>query len=181
METPQPDRSTVTVSFQSCQSLNLIWTHLHQISQLCGLCCLEETTATLVHCDVFLHITAATMHFLLLTRPQLSRFSYHSSDNTLLTSNTATTVTFFHITAVTMHFLLLTRPQLSRFSYNSSDNTLLTSNTATTVTYFHMTAVTIHFLLLTRPQLSRFSYHSSDNTVLTSHTATAVTFFIPQQ
>ena len=36
--------------------------------RLCGLLCLEETTAELVCCDVFLWVTAMTTQFLLLAR-----------------------------------------------------------------------------------------------------------------
>ena len=48
LKKPQPDWFTVTVSFQSQQ-----WQ--------CGLCCVEETTTRLLHCDSFLPITAVTM------------------------------------------------------------------------------------------------------------------------
>ena len=42
------------------------WTDLPHITQLCGLCCLEETAARLVHFDRFLPVTALTIQFLLL-------------------------------------------------------------------------------------------------------------------
>ena len=41
--------------------------HRRRRTQLCGLCSLEETTATLVYGDVLLRITAATVQFLPLT------------------------------------------------------------------------------------------------------------------
>ena len=50
----------------NCSSVNPLWTHLPQITQLCALCCLEETTAQQVYCDSFLPTTAVTMQFLLL-------------------------------------------------------------------------------------------------------------------
>ena len=39
---------------------NPVWTDLPQITQLCDLSCLEETTARLVCCDRFLPVTAVT-------------------------------------------------------------------------------------------------------------------------
>ena len=36
-------------------------THLPHITPLCGLCCVEETTAKLVYCDSYPPITAVTM------------------------------------------------------------------------------------------------------------------------
>ena len=45
---------------------NPVWTHLPQITQLCGLCCDEETSTIFVDCACFLPITALTMRFLLL-------------------------------------------------------------------------------------------------------------------
>ena len=44
--------------------LNPISTHLPHITQLCGLCWVEETTSKLVYCDSFLPITAVTIHCL---------------------------------------------------------------------------------------------------------------------
>ena len=45
-------------SFSFCQrsdcldhAINPVWTYLPHITQLCGLCCVEETTARLVYCD----------------------------------------------------------------------------------------------------------------------------------
>ena len=57
LKKPHSHQFTVTVSFQSQQ-----WQ--------CGLCCVEETTLTPVHCDSFLPVTAATMQFLLLPGPK---------------------------------------------------------------------------------------------------------------
>ena len=37
--------------------VNPIWTHSPHIIQLCGLCCVEETTDTLVNCDSLLPVT----------------------------------------------------------------------------------------------------------------------------
>ena len=45
-----------------------IWTHVHQIIQLSDMCCLEETLAKLVCCDIFLQTAAISMQFLLPTR-----------------------------------------------------------------------------------------------------------------
>ena len=42
---------------RDCCDFNTVWTHFPRITQLCGLCCLEETTQTLVYCDVLLRIT----------------------------------------------------------------------------------------------------------------------------
>ena len=49
------------------EEFNPFWTCFPQLTQLCGLCCLEETTAKLVYCDSLLQTTAVTIHFLLLT------------------------------------------------------------------------------------------------------------------
>ena len=38
--------------------LNPVWTDLPQITQLWSLCCIEEATARLVYCDIFLPVTA---------------------------------------------------------------------------------------------------------------------------
>ena len=38
-----------------------------QITQLCGLCCVEETAAKLVYCDTFLAITAVTNTIIICT------------------------------------------------------------------------------------------------------------------
>ena len=46
-------------------ALNPIWTHSPQITQLCGLCCVEETTTKRVYCDSFPPIEAVGMQFLL--------------------------------------------------------------------------------------------------------------------
>ena len=48
--------------------INPIWTYLPHINQLSGLCCPEETTAKLVHCDSFSPVTAVTMPFFSSTR-----------------------------------------------------------------------------------------------------------------
>ena len=46
--------------------LNPIWTNLPQITQLCSMCCSEETTAKLVYCDSSLPVTVVAMQFLFL-------------------------------------------------------------------------------------------------------------------
>ena len=89
----------MTASFQSLQ-----WQ--------CGLCCVEETTAKLVHCDSVLPITEVTMWSVLCWRNH-SQTSLlwqlpcnHCSDNTIPTSTrskTLTTVKIF-ILILVMHF-----------------------------------------------------------------------------
>ena len=48
-----------------CAVLKGLQPHWPHITQLCGLCCVEEATARLVYCDSFLPVTAVTMEFLL--------------------------------------------------------------------------------------------------------------------
>ena len=50
------------------KSFNPFWSQLPQITQLYGLCCVEETTTKLVYCDGFFRITSVTIQFLLLGR-----------------------------------------------------------------------------------------------------------------
>ena len=75
LKKPQPDWFTVTVSFQSqlcglcCveeTTARLVYCDSFLLTQLCGLCCVEETTARLVYCDSVLPVTTLTMQFLLL-------------------------------------------------------------------------------------------------------------------
>ena len=49
-----------------------------QITQLCGLCCGEETTAKPVDCDSFLPITAVAMQFLPLTGDKEVSYNYET-------------------------------------------------------------------------------------------------------
>ena len=57
-----PDRIAIGVPI-----LIPIWTHLPQVTQLSDMCCLAETPAKLVYCDISLQITAKTMQLLPLT------------------------------------------------------------------------------------------------------------------
>ena len=53
---------------ENCRHLTIVglhdtgpWTHLPQVTQLCDLCCVEETPAELVYCDSFLTVTVVTV------------------------------------------------------------------------------------------------------------------------
>ena len=123
-----------------------------QITQRCGLCCLEDTTAWLLHCDSWLWIlTIMTIQFWLGSwQWQYSSDLDLGSDDTVLT----------WILAVTIQFWLGSwQWQYSSDLDLGSDNTVLT----------WILAVTIQFWLGSwQWQYSSDLDLGSDNTVLTS-------------
>ena len=125
--TPAAQRHSPGTVTSTALIFNPIQTHFTQITQLCGLCCLEGTAVKLVCSDVFLQTRAVTMQFLLLAgRQKLCTItktlqwrstSNQSSDNAVFTSSRATEVVhnykkhcsdvLLQTRAVTMQLLLL--------------------------------------------------------------------------
>ena len=90
--------------------MNSIWTHLPQITQLCGLYCVEETIAKLAYCDSF----------------------FSSSDNAVLTS-TRKEVRYNYETLTNVFVCLLVALRLSNMLVYLSDGSTQTIVRAATL------------------------------------------------
>ena len=151
LKEPQPVWFTVTVSFQSQQ-----WQ--------CGLCCIEGTTASLVHCDHFLSVTAVTMWSVLHWRNHSQSgllwpfLSNHSSDNAVLTSIREKEVPSNHSSG---NAVLTSIREKEVPSNHSSDNAVLTSIREKEVPSNHSSGNAVLTSIIP-------SNHSSGNAVLTS-------------